>query len=481
MGKYIDDARKLHEYVGGDSNISSVTHCVTRMRFVLNDPKKADIEKIEALPSVKGSFTQAGQFQVIIGNDVDQFYNDFISIANVHEASKAEVKEDAMKNQNWLQKVASVLAEIFAPLIPAIIVGGLLLGLRNILGEIQFDSLGGKTIVESSKFWAGTNDFLWLICEAIFHYLPVHITWSITRKMGTTQVLGIVLGICLVSPSLLANAYSIAGGGEVPVWDFGAFQIQRIGYQAQVIPAMLAGFSLVYLERFWKKHIHQAVSMIFVPLLSLLPAVILAHVVLGPIGWKIGSAISSGVYAGLTSGLNWLFGAVFGFFYAPLVITGLHHMTNAIDLQLANDFGGTILWPMIALSNIAQGSAVLAIVYLHKGNEAEEQISIPAMISAYLGVTEPALFGINIKYGFPFIAGMIGSGLAGMFSVFTKTMAHNIGVGGIPGFLSIKAESMLTFFIAMAIAIVVPFILTVVFNKKKIFQNKIEFKTPSFK
>lgn len=136
MGKYIDDARKLHEYVGGDSNISSVTHCVTRMRFVLNDPKKADIEKIEALPSVKGSFTQAGQFQVIIGNDVDQFYNDFISIANVHEASKAEVKEDAMKNQNWLQKVASVLAEIFAPLIPAIIVGGLLLGLRNILGEI---------------------------------------------------------------------------------------------------------------------------------------------------------------------------------------------------------------------------------------------------------------------------------------------------------------------------------------------------------
>ena len=480
MGKYIDDARKLHEYVGGDDNISTVTHCVTRMRFVLNEPTIADVSKIEALPSVKGSFTQAGQFQVIIGNDVDEFYNDFMTVSKAREASKDEVKRDATKNQNWLQRVSSVLAEIFAPLIPAIIVGGLLLGLRNILGEIQFDNLGGQTIVESSKFWAGTNDFLWLICEAIFHYLPVHITWSITRKMGTTQVLGIVLGICLVSPSLLANAYSVAGGGEVPVWDFGSFQIERIGYQAQVIPAMLAGFSLVYLERFWKKHIHQSVSMIFVPLLSLLPAVILAHVILGPIGWKVGSWISNGVYAGLTSSLNWLFGAVFGLFYAPLVITGLHHMTNAIDLQLANDFGGTILWPMIALSNIAQGSAVLAVIYLHRGDKAEEQISIPAMISAYLGVTEPALFGINIKYGYPFVAGMVGSSLAGLFSVSTKTMSNNIGVGGLPGILSIKPGSYLTFLIATLIAIVVPFILTVVFNKRKMFQNKIEFKTPSF-
>lgn len=480
MRKYIDDARKLHEYVGGDENISSVTHCVTRMRFVLNEPAKAEIEKIEALPSVKGSFTQAGQFQVIIGNDVDQFYNDFMTISKAKEASKDEVKADAKKNQNWLQRVSAVLAEIFAPLIPAIIVGGLLLGLRSILGQIPFDNLGGQTIVEHSQFWSGTNDFLWLICEAIFHYLPVGIVWSITRKMGSTQILGIVLGICLVSPNILANAYTIAEGGEIPIWDFGSFQIQRVGYQAQVIPAMLAGFTLVYLERFWKKHIHQSVSMIFVPLLSLLPAVILAHTILGPIGWKIGTAISNGVYAGLTSKLNWLFGAVFGFFYAPLVITGLHHMTNAIDLQLASDFGGTILWPMIALSNIAQASAVLAVIFLHKNDEAEKQISVPAAISAYLGVTEPALFGINIKYGYPFMAGMIGSAIAGMFSVLTKTTAFNIGIGGLPGLLSIQSSSYITFIIAMIIAVTVPVILTVVFNKKKMFQNKIEFKTPSF-
>ena len=155
-------------------------------------------------------------------------------------------------------------------------------------------------------------------------------------------------------------------------------------------------------------------------------------------------------------------------------------MTNAIDLQLASDFGGTILWPMIALSNIAQASAVLAVIFLHKNDEAEKQISVPAAISAYLGVTEPALFGINIKYGYPFMAGMIGSAIAGMFSVLTKTTAFNIGIGGLPGLLSIQSSSYATFLIAMFIAIVVPIILTVVFNKKKMFQNKIEFKTPSF-
>lgn len=243
---------------------------------------------------------------------------------------------------------------------------------------------------------------------------------------------------------------------------------------------MLAGFLLVYLERFFKKVIPQAISMIFVPLFSLIPAVLLAHLVLGPIGWKIGALISQGVYSGLTSGLNWLFAAVFGFFYAPLVITGLHHMTNAIDLQLANDFGGTILWPMIALSNIAQASAVVAIIFLHMGDKKEEQISVPAAISAYLGVTEPALFGINIKYGFPFIAGMIGSALAAVFSVSTSTMAYNIGIGGLPGILSIMGGSRLNFAIAMVIAIVVPVILTVIFEKKNLFHNKIEFKTPSF-
>jgi PTS system trehalose-specific IIC component len=205
--------------------------------------------------------------------------------------------------------------------------------------------------------------------------------------------------------------------------------------------------------------------MIFVPFFSLVPTVLIAHAILGPFGWWLGSGISHVVFAGLTGSANWLFAALFGLLYAPLVITGLHHMTNAIDLQLMADFNGTILWPMIALSNIAQGSAVLAIYFRHRGNKKEEQVSIPATISCYLGVTEPAMFGINLKYLFPFIAAMIGSALAGFLSVLIGVTANSIGVGGIPGILAIKSEYWPQFAICMAIAIVVPFALTIVFDK----------------
>jgi len=471
MGKFQNDAQELLALVGGKENISAVTHCATRMRFVLVEPKKADVKSIEALKSVKGTFTQAGQFQVIIGNEVSTFYNDFAAIAGIDGVSKDQVKSVAKGNMNVFQRLLADLAEIFAPLIPALVVGGLILGFRNVIGDIKLLEGGTKSLVEVSQFWAGTHAFLWLIGEAIFHFLPVGITWSISKKMGTTQILGIVLGITLVSPQLL-NAYGVAGATEIPFWDFGFAKVQMIGYQAQVIPAMLAGFVLVFLEKNIRKVVPEYISMIVVPFLALVPTVLIAHTVLGPIGWKIGSAISTVVYAGLTSGLNWLFAALFGFAYAPLVITGLHHMTNAIDMQLVAEFGGTNLWPMIALSNIAQGSAVLAMIFLNRHDEDEKQVSIPAAISCYLGVTEPAMFGINLKYVYPFFAAMIGSATAAVVSVGAGVMANSIGVGGLPGILSIQPKYMGIFAISMLIAIVVPFILTVIFNKNKILAKK---------
>ena len=469
MGKYVEDSKKLLEYVGGKENVSAATHCVTRMRFVLNDPKKADIDKIEDIGIVKGTFTQSGQFQVIIGNEVADFYNDFVAVSGIEGVSKAEVKQASKSNQNKLQKLMGDLGEIFAPLIPALICGGLILGFRNVIDQIAMFENGTKTLVEISQFWAGVDSFLWLIGEAVFHFLPVAIVWSITKKMGTSQVLGIILGITLVSPQLL-NAYAVAGTApaDIPVWDFGSFKIQMIGYQAQVIPAILAGFVLVYLEKFFRKVSPSYISMIVVPFFSLVPAVIIAHTVVGPIGWKIGDWISQGVWFGLTSNFKWLFALFFGFIYAPLVITGLHHMTNSIDVQLANTFGGTLLWPMIALSNIAQGSAVLAMIYLQRKNEKSKEINIPSCISCYLGVTEPAMFGVNLKHSFPFFSAMTGSALAALFSVSTGVMASSIGVGGLPGILSIKPGFWLKFGIAMAIAIVVPFVLTVMFGKKRL-------------
>lgn len=469
MGKFSNDAKQLLEFVGGKENIRAVSHCVTRMRFVLGDDSLADVDKIETLASAKGTFTQGGQFQVIIGNDVQNFYNEFIKISGIEGVSKDQVKSDAKTNQTWLQRLMGNLGEIFAPLIPALICGGLILGFRNVIDSIQMFENGTKTLVQISQFWSGVDSFLWLIGEAVFHFLPVGICWSITKKMGTSQILGIILGITLVSPQLL-NAYAVASTAakDIPVWDFGFAQVQMIGYQAQVIPAMMAGFILVYLEKFFRKVSPEAISMIIVPFFSLLPAVIIAHTVVGPIGWVIGNFISDIVYGGLTSSFGWLFATLFGFVYAPLVITGLHHMTNAIDMQLVSMFNGTILWPMIALSNIAQGSAVLAMIVLQKKNEKAQQVSVPACISCYLGVTEPALFGVNLKYMFPFVCGMIGSSIAATFSVATGTMAASIGVGGIPGILSIIPQYMLNFAIAMVIAIIVPFGLTYLIGKKKL-------------
>ena len=350
MGKYTQDAQQLLRLIGGKENIAAVSHCVTRMRFVLNDPSKADVEAIEAMKVVKGSFTQAGQFQVIIGNAVADFYNDFVKVAGVEGVSKDAVKQAAKKNQNVLQKVIAALAEIFAPLIPAI----------------------------------------------------------------------------------------------------------------------MAAFVLVYLERFFRKISPQVISSVVVPFCSLVLAAMAAHFIVGPIGWKIGSAISSVVYAGITGSFKVVFGAIFGFVYAPLVITGLHHMSNAIDLQLIADYGGTMLWLMIALSNIAQGSAVMGMIILQKKNVAAQEVNVPAGISCYLGVTEPAIFGVNLKYGFPFICGMIGSAISAVVCVMTSTTANAVGVGGIPGILSIQPKYMGSFAICMVIAFVIPMTLTFIVGKKKL-------------
>lgn len=470
MGKYDNDVKRLLELVGGKENIQAVSHCMTRMRFVLVDPKKADEKAIEELPSVKGTFTQAGQYQVIIGNDVSVFYNEFTRYAGIEGVSKDAVKAAAKTNQNIAQKIMGTLGEIFAPLIPALICGGLVLGFRNVIGEINFFSNGTQSLADVSQFWAGMYNFLWLIGEAVFHLLPVGIVWSITKKMGTTQILGIILGLTLVSSQLL-NGFSVADtpASEIPVWDFGFFKVQMIGYQGQVIAAMMAGFVLVYLEKFFKKICPEVISMIVVPFCSLVPAVIIAHTIVGPIGWTIGNAIGDVVYAGLTSDFRFLFAAVFGLLYAPLVMTGLHHMTNAIDSQLLNTPAhSTILWPMIALSNIAQGSSVLAMSVLQKKNERAQQVNVPACISCYLGVTEPALFGVNLKYVFPLVCGMIGSCCAAMISVGCGVEALSIGVGGLPGILSIKPEYWLIFLLAMAVAILVPFILTFIVGRIKL-------------
>jgi PTS system trehalose-specific IIC component len=463
------DIAAIIDGVGGADNIASVSHCLTRLRFVLNDTDKADKSVLESLKIVKGCFTNAGQFQVVIGTEVDEVYKMLIDSAGKKAASKDDAKLAARQNMNFLERGISHLAEIFVPLVPAIITGGLILGFRNVIGDIRmFD---GKTLVEISPFWATVHSVLWLIGEAMFVFLPVGVCWSTVKKLGGTPILGITLGVTLVSPQLM-NAYLI--GKEVPeVWDFGLFVIEKVGYQAQVIPAMLAGVALALIETNLKRIVPSYLYLVVVPFVSIILSVILAHAFIGPFGRVLGDGVAFAAKAAMTGDFAVLGSVVFGFLYAPLVITGIHHTTNAVDLQLMQDLGGTPIWPLIALSNIAQASAVVGIIIISK-REGERDISVPAAISAYLGVTEPAMYGINLKYKFPMLSAMIGSAIAAAICGSAGVMANGIGVGGLPGILSIQPQYWMVYFMAMLVAMAVPILLTLFLYKRAQSKGELE-------
>ncbi|ELB2960717.1 PTS trehalose transporter subunit IIBC [Vibrio parahaemolyticus] len=463
------DVERLIELVGGPDNIASVSHCLTRLRFVLNDTDKADTKQLEALRMVKGCFTNAGQFQVVIGTEVDEVYKVLIELSGKSEVSKDESKNAARQNMNIVERGISHLAEIFVPLLPAIITGGLILGFRNVIGDIKmFD---GQTLTEISQFWATVHSFLWLIGEAIFFFLPVGVCWSTVKKLGGTPILGITLGVTLVSPQLM-NAYLI--GKQAPeVWDFGLFVIEKVGYQAQVIPAMLAGMALAFIETRLKRIIPSYLYLVVVPFVSLIASVILAHSIIGPFGRMLGDGVAFAAKAAMTGDFAMIGSTIFGFLYAPLVITGIHHTTNAVDLQLMQELGGTPIWPLIALSNIAQASAVVGIIIISKKQD-EREISVPAAISAYLGVTEPAMYGINLKYKFPMLSAMIGSACAAAICGSAGVMANGIGVGGLPGILSIQPQFWGIFALAMLVAMVVPAALTLILYKRAQAKGELE-------
>ncbi|WP_293720427.1 PTS system trehalose-specific EIIBC component [uncultured Cetobacterium sp.] len=473
MGKYERESKEILELIGGKNNIISATHCITRLRLILKDETLVEKTKLENLSLVKGSFSTSGQFQIIIGNAVKDLYKDFLAVAEISEATKDEVKIAANQKMGRLQKVVGGFAEIFTPLLPVIITGGLILGFRNIIGDLAIFGDGTQTLTSLNPKLAELHSFLWILGEAIFHFLPVGVTWSTVKKYGGTEILGIVLGITLVSPQLM-NAYGYATAAAinaVPFWDFGFLTIEKVGYQAQVIPAMLAGIFMTKMEISLKKYFSEILKMILLPFLVLLTTLILSYLVIGPISRELGNYIAA-IFNVLLTGPFRVFGAIlFGMFYAPLVITGVHHTFLAVDLQLIAQ-GGTMIWPMIALSNIAQGSAAVTIMFLNRKDEKLKSLSLSSAISAWLGVTEPALFGVNLRFMYPFYGALIGSALAAVYSTLTGVLANSIGIGGLPAFLAIQPKFWINYIIAMLIAFIVPIIATYILNKSNLIKNK---------
>ncbi|MEQ6001249.1 PTS system trehalose-specific EIIBC component [Bacillus amyloliquefaciens] len=458
MGEFNRAARQIAEAVGGIENIEAATHCVTRLRFALIDETKVNQKMLDAIDIVKGSFAVNGQFQVVIGQGtVNKVYAELVKETGMGEASKDDVKKAAAQNMNPLQRAVKTLADIFIPILPAIVTAGLLMGLNNILtAEGIFYS--AKSIVQVYPQWADLANMINLIAGTAFAFLPALIGWSAVKRFGGSPLLGIVLGLMLVHPDLL-NAWGYGAAeqsGDIPVWDLFGLEVQKVGYQGQVLPILLASYLLARLELFLTKRTPEGIQLLVVAPVTLLVIGFLSFVIIGPITFAIGNALTAGLIAvfGQFSAIG---GLLYGGLYSALVITGMHHTFLAVDLQLiGSKLGGTFLWPMLALSNIAQGSAALAMMLITKDKK-QRGLSLTAGISAYLGITEPAIFGVNLRYKFPFVIAMISSGIAGMFISVKGVLASSVGVGGVPGIFSIMSQYWGPFAIGMLIVLILPF------------------------
>ncbi len=464
MATYSKQAADIVEAVGGKENIEAATHCVTRLRFALKDESKVNASKLEQIDVVKGSFSANGQYQVVIGQGtVNKVYKDLVEATGIGEASKEDVKKASESNLNPLQRAIKTLADIFIPILPAIVTAGLLLGLNNILtGKgIFFD----ESIIERYPQWADIASVINLIASTAFAFLPALIGWSAVKRFGGSPLLGIVLGLMLVHPDLLnAWAYGAAQeAGEIPTWNIFGMTVEKIGYQGQVLPVLFASYLLAKIEVFLTKRVPEGIQLLVVAPIALLVTGFAAFILIGPVMFMVGNAITDAVIF-IFDTVPLIGGLIYGGLYSVLVITGMHHTFLAVDLQLVGSkLGGTFLWPMLALSNIAQGAAALTIGFLSK-EERLKGLSYTSALSAFMGITEPAMFGVNLRFRHAFIAALISSAIAGMFISYNGVLASTIGVGGLPGFLVIS-KGMTAFLIGMVIVIVLPIVLTVIFSK----------------
>ncbi|QCT03370.1 PTS system, trehalose-specific IIBC subunit [Paenibacillus algicola] len=463
----IDRAKveQIVQAVGGRDNIEAASHCVTRLRFALADESKVDAKALDQNDLVKGQFSSQGQFQVVIGPGlVDQVYEEMIQITGGTRASKDDVKDLAGKKQNPIQRAIKTLADIFIPILPAIVMAGLLLGVNNILtgADIFYE---GQSLIEVHPQWTDVASMINLIASTAFTFLPVLIGWSAARQFGGSPLLGIVLGLILVNPGLM-SAYDYAKAkleGTVPVWNLFGLEVQSIGYQGQVLPVLVSAYILAKLERFLNKRVHDSIKLLVVAPVALLVTGFLAFILVGPVTFAIGNMLTSGLVS-IFNSFAALGGLIYGGLYAVLVITGMHHTFLAVDVQLIGSEGGTFLWPMLALSNIAQGAAALAMLFVYQ-EQKSKGLAVTSSVSAFLGVTEPAIFGVNLRLRYPFIFGLIGSGIAGILLAVNNVLASSIGVGGIPGFLSIFPNQWGVFFLGMAIVLIVPFTGTLLYGR----------------
>ncbi len=457
---YAKTASLVIQYVGGKSNIKSVTHCATRLRFQLRDNELRDEEAISDLEGVKGVFLTQSQFQIIFGSGTVNMVCDEVQKQLGALEEKPEEKEEA--KGNVVQRFIKMLSDIFVPIIPAIVAGGLLMGLNNLLTS---PLINGQSIIELYPVWQGLASAINTFANAPFTFLPVLIGFSATKKFGGNAFLGAAMGMIMVHPDLL-NAYQI-GLAQPPVWDIFGFQIAAIGYQGTVLPVLAVSWILANIEKRLHKVTPSWLDNLTTPLLSILVTSFLTFICVGPVLREAGNLLAAGI-TWLYNTLGPVGGALFGFAYAPITMTGMHHSFIAIETQLLADSahtGGSFIFSTASMNNVAQGAAVLAVLLMTK-NDKMKSICSASGISALLGITEPAMFGVTLKLKYPFYAAMAGSAAGSAYLAATKTLAQALGAAGLPGFISMKPDHYMNFAIGIILSMGVSFALTMVFWKK---------------
>ncbi|MCK1993584.1 PTS transporter subunit EIIC [Peribacillus muralis] len=468
--KIEENAQQILNIIGGSENILSAAHCATRLRLVLKDESIVNSEDLSKVELVKGQFSSSGQYQIIIGaGTVNEVYNSLIKLANITESTKAEVKKEADKKMNALQKLVKLLSDIFVPIIPALVAAGLLMGINNVLTSkgLFFD---GKSLMDIYPQMTDFANMINIFANAAFVFLPILIGFSATKMFGGNPYLGAVIGMIMVHPDLL-NAY---GYGEavlkdtVPVWNIFGLTIEKVGYQGTVFPVLAASFILAWTEKNLRKIIPSALDNLLTPLLAVFVTSFLTFTIVGGIMRSAGDLLADGL-VWIYDSLGMFGGAIFGFIMAPLTLTGMHHSLLPVDIQLIAG-GGSFLLALVASNNVAQGGATFAAMLLSKDKKLKS-IAVSSGISALLGITEPAMFGVNLKLKYPFYAAMIGSALGCAYAAFAHITNVAPGPAGIIGFVTVQAGDVINFLIAVSISLIASFLITILLSKTKFNKN----------
>lgn len=462
---YLRISANIIDYLGGKENILGVAHCATRLRIVLSDTKKANMKKLEDLEIAKGSFLVGDQLQIIFGAGVvNEVYEVFSKYVGMENMSLSDVKTKSTEKQNFFQKVIKSLSDVFIEIMPAILAAAMLLGISGLLA--QQGIFGHRSIVEMFPSFAGINRFVSIVSSSVFDILPLIVVCFATKRYGGRPVLGLVIGAVMLN-SKLTDAYSAAQGtGSPEIINILGLNIKLVGFQGGIIIALMMGAVIAYLDRFFEKRVPNSIKLLVSPLLTVFVSAFLLFTIIGPVGRGLASGVT-GILIWTTTNLG-IFGyMIFGGVHQLIVITGLHHIFGAIESQLLVDTGVNFLNPLFSVATVAQGSAALGYLLAHWKDVKAREMCIPAFTSTLFGISEPAIFGVNLRFKYPIIAGCLASALASCYVYLTKVVSIGFGTTAVPGFAIVNPANngYINYIIAHLIAITAAIILTVLFAK----------------